>query len=285
MGSLLRLKYPVYEKESTKEATKEKKMDSAHHMPHLFQGISLRIYGLLFLLALLSSLWFLRSYKRLSHVPGPFGASLTNIPRVKWILTSRAHEVHIALHEKHGSLVRFGPNMVSVQDPAEIGHIYGFGGKFLKARKIKNNHKEDPSSPLNGLANARFQSDFYRVLLFYTRGKPVPTIFATQDENLHRMLRKPIAGIYSMSNVVTFEPYVNSTMRVFFARLDTLFVQTGAVCDLGVWLQMFAFDFMGEITFSRRLGFLEKAEDVDGIMESIWRYFKKTSPVGLLTTW
>lgn len=95
------------------------------------------------------------------------------------------------------------------------------------------------------------------------------------------MLKKPIAGIYSMSNVVSFEPYVDSTISVFFDRLDQLFVQTGGVCDLGVWLQMFAFDVMGEITFSKRLGFLERAEDVDGIMASIWHYFKKTSPVRL----
>ena len=43
---------------------------------------------------------------------------------------------------------------------------------------------------------------------------------------------------------------------------------------------MFAFDVMGELTFSKRLGFLERAEDVDGIMESIWQYFYKTTPVG-----
>ena len=106
-------------------------------------------------------------------------------------------------------------------------------------------------------------------------------MFATQDEDLHRTLRRPIAGIYSMSNIMSFERYVDSTMRVFFEQLDKLFVQTGDFCDLGVWLQMFAFDVMGEITFSKRLGFLESAKDVDGIMESIWRYFQKASPVCL----
>lgn len=117
------------------------------------------------------------------------------------------------------------------------------------------------------------------MLLFYAKGKPVPTIFATQDENLHRMLRKPIAGIYSLSNLISFEPYVDKTITFFFAQLDRLFVSTEDACDLGIWLQMFAFDVMGELTFSKRLGFLERAEDVDGVMASIWRYFYKTSPV------
>ncbi|KAF6218600.1 hypothetical protein HO133_005951 [Letharia lupina] len=144
--------------------------------------------------------------------------------------------------------------MVSVGDPAEIPNLYSFTGKFTK-------------------------SDFYHVIVFYAKGKPVQTIFTTQDENLHRMLKRPIAGIYTMSNLMSFEPYVDTTISFFFAQLDKRFAQTGDICNLGTWLQMFAFDVMGELTFSKRLGFLERAEDVDGIMESIWHYFQKTTPV------
>lgn len=95
------------------------------------------------------------------------------------------------------------------------------------------------------------------------------------------MLKRPIAGIYTMSNLMSFEPYVDTTISFFFAQLDKRFAQTGDICNLGTWLQMFAFDVMGELTFSKRLGFLERAEDVDGIMESIWHYFQKTTPVSL----
>ena len=104
-------------------------------------------------------------------------------------------------------------------------------------------------------------------------------MFATQDEDPHRWLRRPITGIYSMSNIISFKRYVDSAMRVFFEQLDKLFVQTGDFCDLGIWLQVFAFDVMGEITFSKCLGFLESAKDIDGVMDSIWRYFQKSSPV------
>ena len=95
------------------------------------------------------------------------------------------------------------------------------------------------------------------------------------------MLKRPIAGIYSMSNLMSFETYVDTTISFFFAQLDKLFVETGDVCDLGTWLQMFAFDVMGELTFSKRLGFMDRVEDVDGIMASIWHYFQKASPVSL----
>ena len=82
-----------------------------------------------------------------------------------------------------------------------------------------------------------------------------------------------------MSNLLSFEPHVDNTISFFFDQLDKRFASTGETCDLGAWLQMFAFDVMGELTFSKRLGFLERGGDVDGIMGSIWRYFWKTSPV------
>lgn len=39
--------------------------------------------------------------------------------------------------------------------------------------------------------------------------------------------------------------------------------------DLGLWLQYYAFDVVGEITFASKLGFLERGQDVDGMMHSI----------------
>lgn len=213
-----------------------------------------------FVLILLSGLLLLlgyitRTYARLCHVPGPFLASLTNIVRLRWVWSRRAHEIHIELHQKYGPLVRIGPDVVSVADPAEITNIYGFTGTFIK-------------------------SDFYPVLQPFAKGAPMPGLFNTPNEDLHRVLKKPIAGIYSMTNLVNFEPYVNSTMKAFFGELDNRFAQTGQTCDLGVWLQRFAFDVIGEITFSRRLGFLEGAQDVDGIMHSIWHHFEQAAPIG-----
>jgi hypothetical protein len=110
----------------------------------------------------------------------------------------------------------------------------------------------------------------------------LPSLFGTADENIHKALKKPIAGIFSHSNVLNFEPYVDSTMKVLFEQLDERFVNTGKVCDLGEWLQMFAFDVMGELTFSKRLGFLENGGDADGVMGKIWEHFAAAAPVSSL---
>lgn len=41
------------------------------------------------------------------------------------------------------------------------------------------------------------------------------------------------------------------------------------------------FDVVGEITFSKRLGFLEEGRDVEGIMASIWQWFEYVAIVSL----
>lgn len=81
-------------------------------------------------------LWSLHSYILLRHVPGPLAAAWTNLLRMSWVLSDRAHEMHIDLHQKYGKLVRFGPNMVSVGDPAEIQTIYNFTVKFAKVNTM-----------------------------------------------------------------------------------------------------------------------------------------------------
>ncbi|EGE04287.1 benzoate 4-monooxygenase cytochrome P450 [Trichophyton equinum CBS 127.97] len=203
-----------------------------------------------------------KSYYHLSHIPGPFFARFTNIPRLLWVKSFNAHRIHIDLHKKYGPIVRFGPNMVSVGDPREIGTIYSFKKPWPK-------------------------SDFYRSLLLKTRSKPVEGIFATQNEAIHRALKRPISNVYSMSHLVSFEPYVDTAMRVFCEQLESRFAKAESgsgsgktiPCDFGQWLQMFAFDVMGELTFSHRFGFMEKGEDIDGVMAELWSTLQKTALV------
>ncbi|KAL4987378.1 cytochrome P450 [Aspergillus falconensis] len=199
------------------------------------------------------SIYFLRVHLRLSHIPGPFIASLTNIVRRQWVTTGRAHTIHTELHGKYGKVVRAGPNTVFVSDPAAIPAIYRFSEPYQK-------------------------SEFYDALMPYVRGRSIPDVFATRDEHIHRTMKQPVAAIYSMSNLVSFEPYVKSTIEYFFSRLDSLFVGTGEVCNFGLWLHLFASDVMGEITFSRRLGFLETGSDMENVMANNWRFFVQAAP-------
>lgn len=88
-----------------------------------------------------------RSYLWLSHIPGPFFAKFTNLSRLLWVKSYKAHEKHVALHRRHGPIVRFRPNMVSVGDPREIGTIYSFKQPWRKVgatlKPVRSQKRDD----------------------------------------------------------------------------------------------------------------------------------------------
>jgi hypothetical protein len=45
-----------------------------------------------------------------------------------------------------------------------------------------------------------------------------------------------------MSNMVAYEPLVDSTIAVFIQRTKELFVEQDQRCNFSQWLQFFAFD-------------------------------------------
>lgn len=68
----------------------------------------------------------------LNHLPGPWLASFSNIYRVLRVAKGTAHLQDINLHRKYGSVVRLGPNVVSIGDPKAIQKIYGITANLPK---------------------------------------------------------------------------------------------------------------------------------------------------------
>ena len=113
----------------------------------------------------------------------------------------------------------------------------------------------------------------------YTQsGSSLPAVFNTRDETLHRQIKNPIASMFSLSNSVTYEGFVNQVLEVLFKQLDQRYVHSHKSFDLGNWLQYFAFDVMGTLTFSKRYGFLEQGHDVHGMLATIWDYMIDAAP-------
>ncbi|KAK5242129.1 hypothetical protein LTR07_006551 [Exophiala xenobiotica] len=102
------------------------------------------------------------------------------------------------------------------------------------------------------------------------------------DEEKHTRLTKPVANAYAMSALMDFEPLVDSTSRIFMEQMDKRFVRTSRECPLDRWLQMYAFDVIcsGELTFSKRIGFLETGQDVDRMMYHTSQFMHYTGVVG-----
>ena len=74
-----------------------------------------------------------RYNRGLNKYPGPFLASLTDLWRTFHLLwTRKLHDANVELHEKHGDVVRLGPNLLSFGDPRAIKDIYGLNKGYIK---------------------------------------------------------------------------------------------------------------------------------------------------------
>ena len=201
----------------------------------------------------------LRNYLFLKSIPGPVFARFSNLYRTLLVYERKAHEEHLKLHKRYGNLVRLGPNCVSVSgSQAYIPQIYGIGKGLVK-------------------------SDFYSVFQNMVNGKRAASLVAGTNENEHARSKRLIAHAYSLSTLVEYEELVDRTTDVFLGVLEERFARgksSDQVLDLGRYIQFFAFDVIGELTFSRRLGFIESGSDVDGIIDAIGANFLYFSVLG-----
>ena len=83
-----------------------------------------------------------------------------------------------------------------------------------------------------------------------------------------------------MSSLVSYEPLVDSTTDAFVEQTKQRYCDTGKVCNFSRWLQFFAFDVIGELTWSKRIGFVDRDEDVDGIVKFIGDFLSYAGPIG-----
>lgn len=83
---------------------------------------------------------YTRYFTGLSRIPGPFIASISNLWKINAAWQEDMPARNIALHKKHGPLVRIGPNMISVDDPSAMSAIYGFKPIYRKVGSSKQDH-------------------------------------------------------------------------------------------------------------------------------------------------
>ncbi|KAF5968045.1 pisatin demethylase cytochrome P450 [Fusarium coicis] len=179
----------------------------------------------------------------LRNIPGPWLARYTVLYRLSLVYKGDSPRQYQLLHEKYGPIVRTGPNHVSISDPAMMPIIYGIGKNF---QKIK--------------------TPFYTTMSLMYQGRRMDSMFTERNPNFHRALKGSVAQIFSMTNMRNFEVYADECSAIF---LDAMRDLEGKRLDLADWLQWYAFDVIGSITFQRRFGFLERRHDVDEMISKI----------------
>ncbi len=85
-----------------------------------------------------------------------------------------------------------------------------------------------------------------------------------------------------MTSVRRFEPQAEACTEIFTAAMHDL---EGSVVDLGAWLQWYAFDVIGAITFNKRFGFLEERRDYKGLIHGLEGGLIYAGIVGQVPEW
>jgi cytochrome P450 len=112
------------------------------------------------------------------------------------------------------------------------------------------------------------------------KGHALPSLFSTTDNDFHSQFRRCVNAAFSMSALVQYEPFVDNTTKIFLKQTENLYAGRPEGCDFTRWLQFYAFDVIGEITYSKRHGFIEKNEDIDGIVGYLTWLFNYVAPIG-----
>ncbi|KIX07296.1 uncharacterized protein Z518_01949 [Rhinocladiella mackenziei CBS 650.93] len=193
----------------------------------------------------------------LRTIPGPFLARFGKFYYFFRVMRGRWEHDDITLHRKYGPIVRVAPNMYSIDSPEVVKKVYGIASKFPKSEWYDGWKHPDP---------ARW------------------TLFPDRDMKRHAETRKRFQAMYSMSSLVNYEGYVNECAEIFDKRLRELATR-GETIDMAHWLQCYAFDVIGDITYSQRFGFLDKGEDVAGLLKALHGVLRYSTLIGIYAQW
>lgn len=105
-------------------------------------------------------------------------------------------------------------------------------------------------------------------------------MFPDQDIRRHAETRKRFQGLYSMTSLLSYEGYVDECIDIFLSKMKG-FAEARKSIDLAHWFQCYAFDVMGEITYSERFGFLDNGDDIAGTMEALDKSMPYSTLVGI----
>ncbi|KPM35295.1 hypothetical protein AK830_g11287 [Neonectria ditissima] len=187
----------------------------------------------------------------LRTVGGPFLARFSDVWYFWTVRKGHFEVTNRQLHEKYGSVVRYGPNRYSIDDPEASKIIYGLGTQF-------------PKSPWYTTWAAPGQWN----------------IFNDQSTKHHAQTRRLFQATYSMTALVNYEPYVDECNSLFAQRLTEM-AHAGVPVDMGHWFQCYAFDVIGIITYGERLGFLDRGDDMGGVMGALEDHLHYATLVGI----
>ncbi|KAJ6015172.1 hypothetical protein N7540_009763 [Penicillium herquei] len=226
-------------------------------------------------------------FSPLKNIPGPFWTRLTSLWYFNQLYNGKFEHENIRLHQTYGPIVRIAPNQYSISDVSAIKTVYGSGSKFPKSAWYDGwKHPQQwtvfADRDIKRHCTLTIQNYFHVQQTLST----LDLMGQIANLNFERIAetRKRFTGLYSMSSVVSYEPFVDRCIDLFFERLDE-FAAKKQSFNLGHWFQCYAFDVIGDVTFGQRFGFLDRGEDIDGAINAVHKVMMYSSLVGVYPEW
>lgn len=95
----------------------------------------------------------------------------------------------------------------------------------------------------------------------------------------HKQMKSLVAPAYSLSYLRHLEPPVDECSGKI---VDVMYDLAGQSIDLGEWLQWYAFDTIGNITFSRTFDFMDTRSDPHNVISGLEKGLMYSTVVGQL---
>jgi len=140
---------------------------------------------------------------------------------------------------------------VSVAHHEQVSAIYGLSGTFRK-------------------------SNLYTV---FDPQPGVSNMFTVLDEGQHKAMSRQLGSAFSLSTMRELEPLNDVCTAIIVKKFEDA-AKAGKIVKMHEWMQWYAFDVITELTFSKRLGFMDREEDVNGLMQVNYRRLQYATTVG-----
>ena len=124
------------------------------------------------------------------------------------------------------------------------------------------------------------QSPSYLPYQAMAKGRAFPALFTMLDNKAHSDLKRTLSSAFSGTSIVSLEPFVDPVIRNWVQQTEKIYVGPQKVCSIGWWMQLFAFDVVSNLTYSKTHGMVEKHEDVDGIVDWLGEMFSYGAAIG-----
>lgn len=141
----------------------------------------------------------IRSYRRLSHIPGPPSAGFSRLWMLRAATSGHPHLCTADVSKKYGPLARIGPNSLITDDPDLIRRMNA------------------PRSPYR-------RGDWYNAMRLAPRKD---NVLSSRDENVHDELRRKMASGYAGKENPLLEETIDMHVQELVTLIERKYVSYG----------------------------------------------------------